>query len=277
MWMTSVCARFAALALLLAGTEGCGSGDSRGAAGSVRTLTFPSGVKGHSPRFSPDGASLAYVRDDGTTSEVAVMSPTGTDSRSLATDGNYLTEMTWTASGAEVLYYGDHGIRAVPLAGGSGRFVVNVFAAMGPDLSPDGTRLVCGTNGGFMQVNDLTQTPAVGHDLGVAGSSPRFSPDGTTLAFWGDDKLRLMDVATNAVTDVLDTTNSFGGVDWFADGRRLLAGTDRGIEIVTLGPPLSRVLLKDSFALLNVDLSPDGKSVAYGVNGEADLFVLTSF
>lgn len=71
--------------------------------------------------------------------------------------------------------------------------------------------------------------------------------------------------------------SSFGGIDWFSDGRRLLAGTDRGIEIVTLGPPVGRTLLKDSFALMDVDLSPDDKSVAYSINGQSSLFVLSGF
>ena len=86
-----------------------------------------------------------------------------------------------------------------------------------------------------------------------------------------------MNVASRTVTDVLDTSNDFGGVDWFSDGLRLLAGTDRGIEIVTLGPPVQRTLLKDVFALMDVDLSPDDGSVAYGVNGAAELYVLTGF
>jgi hypothetical protein len=88
-----------------------------------------------------------------------------------------------------------------------------------------------------------------------------------------------MNVASHATTDVIDgdTNYAFGGVDWFADGQRLLAGTDRGIEIITLGPPVSRRLLADPFALLDVDLSPDEASVAYGQNGQQSLFVLTGF
>lgn len=81
-----------------------------------------------------------------------------------------------------------------------------------------------------------------------------------------------------SIADVTDSTNSFGRVAWFADGTRLVAGTDRGIEIITLGPPVQRRLILDNFAILAVDLSPDGANVAYGVNdGDAKLYVLSGF
>jgi Tol biopolymer transport system component len=259
------------------GGAGGGAGGSSGAVGSVRTLTFPAGIKGSSPRFSHDGALLAHVRYDGTNYNVAVMSTTGADARTLATDGDYLTAMAWTADDSEIFYYSTQGVRAVPLAGGKGRFIVNGFAAMDPDLSPDGKWLVYGENGATLKLVDLTLTTPVENDLGLYGRSPRFSPDGSTIAFWGDDKIQTLNLATKEVTDILATKNSFGGVDWFSDGRRLLAGTDQGIEILSLGSSIERKLLLDQFALLQVDLSPDDKSVAYGVNGRDELFVLTGF
>ena len=270
-------ARGAALLVVLAVASSCGGGGGGGGAGSVRTLAFPTGVKGSSPRFSHDGTLLAYVRDDGTNYAVAVMSVAGSDSRTLATDGDYLTAMAWTSDDSEIVYYSDTGIRAVPLAGGSGRFIVDGFAAVSPDLSPDGNWLVYGKNGANMQLVDLRLTTPVENDLGLSGWSPRFSPDGSTIAYWGDSKIEEMNLATKQVTDVLATNYGFGGVDWFSDGRRLLAGTDRGIEIVTLGTSIGRTLLNDQFALMDVDLSPDDKSVAYGVNGQADLYILTGF
>ena len=116
-------------------------------------------------------------------------------------------------------------------------------------------------------------------DLGFRATSPRFSPDGKTIAYWCYDRIQLMDLATRAPTDVItdDVGTGFGGVDWFSDGGRLLAGTDRGIEILTLGPPVARELLSDQFALMNVDLSPDDASVAYGINGDPSLYVLSDF
>jgi WD40 repeat protein len=259
------------------GGDGGAGGDGGGGSTSVLTLAFPLGIRGGSPRFSPDGTLLAYARGDGGTYQAAVMTPAGASSRMLASDGNYLTAMAWTSTGAELVYSGDSGIRAVPLAGGPGRLVVGAFAAVGPDLSPDGSSIVYGVNGGTMRLADLRATPAVESDLGVVGSSPRFSPDGSTIAFWGGGKVKLMDVASKAVTDVIDASNDFGGVDWFSDGQRLLAGTERGVEIVTLGATPGRTLLRDVFALLDVDLSPDDKSVAFGVNGQDDLYVLTGF
>jgi Tol biopolymer transport system component len=258
------------VALLAAG---CGGG-AGGSGGVLQTLTFPTGVSGSSPRFGPDGSQIAYQRQEGDSYGVAVMPANGGDSRTLTTDGNYLTAMTWTRDGAEIIYYANSGIRAVPMAGGTGRLVVNAFAAMGPDLSPDGNSLVYGTNGDSMRLADLRSSPAVESDLGVPGRSPRFSPDGSSIAFFDGTRIALMDLGTKAVTDVVASTADFGGVDWFTDGQRLLAGTDRGIEILKLGPPVERTLVKDVFALMDVDLSPDDHSVAYGVNGQADLYVL---
>ena len=256
---------------------GGGGGGSPGG-GNVRTITFPAGVRGGSPRFSPDGTLLAYARDTGPLSELAVMSPTGADSRSLTSDGDYLLAMAWTADGTGIVYGStDAGIRAVPLAGGASRFVVDAFASTDPDLSADGRWLAYGLNGSTVHLADLGQTPPVVSDLGMYGGSPRFSPDGATLALWSDGKIRLLDLASRAVTDVIDSTNSFGRVDWFADGTRLMAGTDRGVEIITLGPPIERRLLVDNIAVIAVDLSPDGANVAYGSNGLPELYVLSGF
>src|SRR5204862_1055148 len=110
------------------GTGGSGGSGGGGGSGHVRTISFPADVRGGSPRFSPDGTLLAYARDTGALSELAVMSPTGADSRSLTSDGDVLLAMAWTADGSEIIYGSTDGIRAVPSAGGASRFVVAAFA-----------------------------------------------------------------------------------------------------------------------------------------------------
>jgi Tol biopolymer transport system component len=265
-----------AIALALAG---CGGGDGPGGGrGKTRELRLPADVRGGSPRFSPEGGRLAHTRDAGSVTTVAVMDTAGGNVRELADDASYLTEMTWNVDGTRVIYAGETGIRGVAADGGDdGVLVVDAFAAVGPDLSPDGKALVYGVNGSNLRLADLSVSPPQIVDLGMPATSPRFSPDGKTIALCSYDKLQLMDRATRATTDVVtgDDALGAGGVDWFSDGARLLAATSRGLEIVTLGPPVTRELLHDGFAIVNVDLSPDDASVAYGVNGDPSLYLLT--
>jgi len=257
-----------------------GTGGGGGGTGHIRTITFPGDIRGGSPRFSPDGTQLAYARDTGTVSELAVMSVagTGTDSRSLTSDGDYLLSMVWTADGSQLIYGStDTGMRTVQVAGGPSQFLLDAFAAMDPDLSADGRWLAYALNGANIHLADLSQTPPVLSDTGIYGDAPRFSPDGATLALISDGKIQLLDLASRTLTEVIATDNPLGRVDWFPDGTRLLAGTDRGIEIITVGPPVQRQLILNNAAVLDVDLSPDATSIAYGVNGHPELNVLTGF
>jgi len=269
------------LVIALVSLASCGGGGGPGGSGGNRhlqTITFPAGIRGGSPRFSPDGTQLAYARDTGTVTELAVMTTAGADSRSLTSDGDYLLSMAWTADGSELIYGStDTGMRTVQLSGGPSQFLLDAFAAINPDLSPDGRWLAYALNGAHLQLADLSQNPPVISDLGYFADSPRFSPDGATIALINDLKIQLLDVASGTLSDVIDTSNPLGRVDWFPDGTRLLAGTERGIEIITLGPPVQRQTILGNAAVLDVDLSPDATSVAYTVNGGSELFVLTGF
>jgi dipeptidyl aminopeptidase/acylaminoacyl peptidase len=260
--------------------DGGGGGSGGGGGGTsgptVREITFDSGARGAHPRFSPDSSKLAYLREQNNAYAVAVISASGAGSATLATDASYLTGFAWKPDGSEILYTGSK-IRWVPVAGGATRDVISGFAALDPDVSPDGKLLVYGVNGSNLKLVDLTVTPAVETDLGVKGSSPRFSPDGARIAFNGEQHLKWMVVATKQVTDVLDLKDFFGSVDWFKDGNRLVVGSDQGIELVTLSTPPVRSVVKSTFAQLAVDLSPDEKSIAYTENGQASIFVLTGF
>src|SRR5204862_364085 len=93
-----------------------------------------------------------------------------------------------------------------------------------------------GSGGGNVHLADLSQTPPVLSDLGFVADSPRFSPDGATLALIAGSDIQLLDIASGTLGTVLVSNNPLGRVDWFPDGSRLLAGTERGVEIITLGP-----------------------------------------
>jgi Tol biopolymer transport system component len=290
----SLCTDGAILAIALVSLAGCGGGGSDGAGGSggigetrhVRTITVPAGTQGVlSPRFSPDGTLLAYARGTGTGTvfELAVVTAAGGDPRSLASDGNDLLCMVWTGDGSQLIYgSADTGMRAAQLSGGASQFLFDTPDALNPDLSPDGRWLAYGVYEGHLQLADLSQNPPALSDLGFFADSPRFSPDGATLALIAGLHIQLFDIASRTLTDVLAIDNPLGRVDWFPDGTRLLAGTERGIEIITLGPPVQRQLIlskstPSATSMRDVDLSPDATSVAFAQEGQSELFVLTGF
>lgn len=277
--------KHAILAIALVSLAGCGGGGGSGGGNGnlhLHSITFPAGIRGGSPRFSPDGTQLAYARDTGTVTELAVMTTAGADSRSLTSDGDYLLSMVWTGDGSQVIYGStDAGMRTVPLSGGASQFLLDAFAAMNPDLSPDGRWLAYALNGANLHLADLSQNPPVTTDLGFSGDSPRFSPDGATLALIAGNDIQLLDIASRTSTTIFASNNPLGRVDWFPDGSRLLAGTERGIEIITLGPPGmaagQRQTILAAGAVIDVDLSPDGTSVAFAQNGSPEIVVLTGF
>jgi len=275
-----------ALVSLASCSDDGGGAPGGGTAGTrhVQTISFPAGVLGHGPRFSPDGTLIGYARDTGTATELAVMTAAGNDSRSLTSDGDDLLSMVWTADASGIIYGStDAGMRTVPLSGGPSQFLLDASAAIDPDLSPDGRWLAYGVfDNGHLHLADLSQSPPVLSDLGFFAYSPRFSPDGATLALIVGLKIQLFDLATQTLTEVIPTDDPLGGVDWFPDGTRLVAGTERGIEIITLGPPVQRqaILSRPGASLTSireVDLSPDATRVAYEAEGYADLFVLSGF
>jgi Tol biopolymer transport system component len=234
-------------------------------------------VRAGSPRYSSDGKQIAYLSRRDQTYEVAAMSSSGQNSRKLADGASYLTGFAWSSDDSK-LYFTAQKLMVVPSAGGAAQAVIDAFAGMDPDLSPDGKRLVYGVNGSYLQLVDLSVTPPTQRALPVKGSSPRFSPDGTQIAFQSENRIKRMLLADGTVTEVVDAEDFFASVDWFMDGKRLVVGTKAGIELVdlTVTPP-SRKLLFDPFAVMHVDLSPDELSIVYEVNGQADLRVLTGF
>lgn len=264
----------------LLGLAGCGSSDSTGgSADAPLEITFAGG-SGHDARFSPDGKTIAYItEEDGASdsSNLATMTATGEQQKSLAPADGYLAGPAWTPDGKQIYFGSSTGISLVAASGGMPTLAVDDFATLDPDVSPDGKWLVYGTNGGNMRLVDLAN-PTMPKNLDVAGSSPRFSPDGKTLAFESGEMIQVMDLDTFVVKDVsIDGGTYLASVDWFPDGKRLAITSDEGIEIVTLDSPPTRKLVREEFAAKDIDVSPDGKSIAYGVNGSKNIFVISGF
>ncbi|MFY9550136.1 MAG: protein kinase [Thermoanaerobaculia bacterium] len=97
----------------------------------------------------------------------------------------------------------------------------NAFRLTGDDaapvtVSPDGDRVVYGA-GGRLWVQSLRTATAAALAGTEGARSPFWSPDGRSIAFFSEGKLRRIDAAGGPVTTICDAPNSRGG-SWSLSG-----------------------------------------------------------
>jgi Tol biopolymer transport system component len=251
--------------ILLCGLLFLGACGGDGGGGDVRTVHASGPLWG--ARFSPDGSRLAVAfGPDDKLGTIDLASGALTE---VADNTSYLTGTSWSAAGDAIVYDGSGGIyRVAP--GAAPVQLTDAFASMGVDLSPDGTRVAYGVNGTDAELYTIatdTTTP-----LGRPCQAIRFSPSGTSVGCISGG-LFVIDLATMAETTVLaDGLPFIAGLDWYADGQRLVVTSDDGLEAVTLAG--ARSVLLDTFAAVEVDLAPDEQSLVFATNGSADLSIL---
>jgi Tol biopolymer transport system component len=260
------------------GLAACGSSETTGGDTSNTPTEITFDTNADEPRFSPDSATIAFVQSKGAAegADLSVMDVSGNQRKALSPASDFMAAPAWAPDGKQIYFVSDEGISVVPAAGGTATVAAMAFAALDPDVSPDGKSLVYAVNGSSLRLVDLAN-PAMPKDLGTNGTSPRFSPDGKSIAFESGDEIKLMDIASGMVTEVVDGGTYLASVDWFSDGKRLAITSDKGIEIVTLGATPTRAVVHEDFAAKNLDVSPDGKLIAYTVNGQKSIFVLSGF
>lgn len=165
------------------------------------------------PKFSPDGSKVIFVTgrhsDNGYgTSDLYIMDPDGYNQRRLSFDIFIGEEYSFSANGQKIVFTANINVNGRPepnvkkttkdiKQGGysSGVFIINTDGTgliqfpdpanegiYSPSLSPDGSKVTFGRNGGIWVANiDGTQTNAIS----PTGNYPFFSPDGQKV-FWQD-------------------------------------------------------------------------------------------
>ena len=212
-----------------------------------------SGARSVSPRWSPDGSQLAFLRDDAGNERFGVwlVDRDGTHERKLISDaGVTYRDIEWSPEGRSIVCVANVGgkrfsIQRIDVASGSrSALTEGTFEDARPRHSPDGTWILFESRRGGSRVDaDLFVMPAGrGEPIrletrgGKSGDSMfgRWSPDGRSIAFAtnarGRMEIALVDWDSTAATGLRYLTEApFDQTEprWRPDGRGLLYLQDK--------------------------------------------------
>jgi eukaryotic-like serine/threonine-protein kinase len=133
-------------------------------------------------------------------------------------------------------------------------------------LSPDGAHLVYVANSrlNLRHLSQLTSTVIAGTEsTGAAAREPFFSPDGQSIGYWAEGRLKRVALAGGAPVALAETQNPFGA-SWSADDT-ILYGAVEGIWRLpgAGGTPELVIKAADGELLHGPQLLPDGEHVLF--------------
>jgi hypothetical protein len=243
------------------------------------------GIRQVSPRFSPDGAWVAYTSLTlARFPQIRLARPDGSEDRRLALR-NGGSGLAWTPDGKSLVYaelqvhetfsvYGD--LSLVDVASGDVRRLTRGVRAYDPDVHPDGQRIVFARKMGDR--SELFTVGIEGRGLeplstsvaGVEWSGPRWSPAGDVIVAarllpggWLD--LVRVDPVTGAVEQLTHDRAKDVEPTWMPDGEAIVFRSDRdGVSNLHALRLADRSVLRVGNVLggaFQPSVSPDGLSV----------------
>jgi WD40 repeat protein len=248
--------------------------------------------------FSPDGATLAVARDDGSTQlfDVANHKPIGFfepdeqpaahidlagDPQDISPDNNSAVSVAFNSSGSLLATGTRDGIAHVWTVPGGREALRIVHTAPVSQLAfhPDANQLVTASDDGHVRIFDVTRASIVA-DFKSPGKavSVSYSPDGNMIAALSSEGVvSLLDVVHRKLLQHLGGGEAGFNLAFSANGKRLAVATGDYASVwdVTTG----RQLLKATHAVSSETLTPsqwiynaaitsDGKLLAYAARGD---------
>jgi Tol biopolymer transport system component len=224
--------------------------------GKQRLTSSPPTSADHSPAFSPDGKSVAFIRSSALTSEdIYLISTHGEKLQRVTVDERQILSLAWTADGREIIFSSNRGggysLWRVAVPGGTPeRVAATGQNAYSPAISRQGNRLVY--NVSFLDSNiwrldnsnaDRQKSATRLISSTLQDHSPQISPDGKRIVF-------VSDRSGNAEIWICESDGSHPVQLTFFDGT--VAGTPRW--------------------------SPDGQQIVFDSRpaGNADIYVVSA-
>ena len=226
------------------------------------------------PDWSPDGQKIAWIRSDGTGTDIFVMNADGSDQQNLTPKPGNRGEPRWSPDGRAILFTavppGQPHTPPTPSAGpyrddvyvmnadGSGqRKLTHTREAgeFGPVWSPDGQQIAftrhAGTSGEVrivvMNADGSAQhavTPELAHTGdGWIGVIAAWSPDGRRIAFDYHDAIYVVNADGSGLLRLAQ--NAYAFHSWSPDGRKLIFARLPGLWVMNADGSGQRNLTRD--------------------------------
>jgi Tol biopolymer transport system component len=255
----------------------------------VQRLTALAG----SPRWSPDGTKIAFVRGLGIVegiyvANIYVMNADGTNQTRLTNNSVSDTSPEWSPDGTRIVFESRR--QFVATSGNSQIYVMNADGSnqtrltnntgldLFPKWSPDGTRIVfqrytpppVSAEIHVMNADGSNQT-----QLTNSGSalSPRWSPDSSRIAFYshrdGKAQIYVMNADGSNQTRLTNNPNFDQVPEWSPDGTRIVFQSIRGGDANDIyvmnadGNNQTRLTNNTVYDNLSPIFSPDGTRIAF--------------
>lgn len=257
------------------------------------------------PQPSPDGATMAFVSEEGATTHLFVVSTADGEARQVTKDDGPGTAVDldrwpdWSPDGSRLVYIRKDGDPTANPSGFWDVYVVDVATGEStnltrtadtsegfPDWSPDGTRIAFmeAAAGGNIDISvmnadgtgrrRLTDSPA-------QDTRPVWSPDGSMIAFSstraeieGNDVFVMNPDGSN-VRNLSSSLFEDNGPAWAPDGRTIAFHSLRNggigdVYAVDVGAAELRQVTRTPADEANPSWSPDGKRIIYTVDSDSD-------
>ena len=217
--------------------------------GERRRLTAPAEFAGETtPRFSPDGKSLAFVRVFSDKNQDLFIAPTTGEAapRQVTFDRSVIHSLTWNADGNGIFFVSYRGdpqpnVWRVAATGGEPKLVVtNGRDVSNLAASPDGKTLAFVENNRNTDIWSIAANQQTAKKFAASIYSehdPNFSPDGSRVVFTsnrtGEYAIWLADADGGNLLQLTDSSNEVNSPRFSPDGSKVVYDgmTDRNSDI----------------------------------------------